>query len=347
MGRRGGGAKHDVAASMLLEGGATGDQVMAFLRSKCTTEAALSCTVSRVRQSVIATLSPPTAQLEEALAPFRSEDGVSGFLQLPSLNEMVRLQAAHRADPRWSDAAEAALASVSLLPPEVDKLRLSARESAGLKRTREVSLLKRQEHVTHVHRAHEWVCYATAMARAATVTMSPAQIALPLLLLCGRRTTELLNGLSTFTPTERATVVRFRGAIKKRGADSEFPIPLLCDSATFLHALGVLRVVQAGEQLPPDECNQRYAWPLKMLLSTVFPALACDVHQLRSVYASLAYHLYSSSMTFNRAAMLFLGHEKIGTSLSYNRVLIHDAGVAGSYGPMPVSSEYVNKVAHV
>ena len=105
--------------------------------------------------------------------------------------------------------------------------------------------------------------------------------------------------------------------------------------ATVCDRHAVLRVVQAGAQLPPGECNQRYAWPLRTLLPTVFPGLACDVHQLRSIYASLAYHLYTSSMTFNRAAMLFLGHEKIGTSLSYNRVLIHDAGVAGSYGPLP------------
>lgn len=326
-----GGSKHDEAVAM-LENGKRGEEVMDFLRSRCKTEAALSCTVSRVRGVLIAKLRVPP-EVEGAMSPFRGEPGVDAFLKLP-LNEMLRLQAAHAADPRWSDEAEAALARLQLLPPEIAKLRLSARESAGLKRGREASLLKRQEEVAHVHRAHEWLCYAVGLARAATVDMGAVQVALPLLLLSGRRSSELLNGLSSFTPTERPTVVRFRGAIKKRGADTEFPIPLLCDSATFLHALSVLRAVQGGQQRTPEDCNQAYERPLNTLLPRLFP-IACNVHQLRSIYASMAYHLYSSTMTFNRAAMLFLGHEKIGTSLSYNRVVVHDAGFAGSFGPLP------------
>ena len=97
-----GNAKHDVAAAM-LEHGASGDDVMDYLRSKCKTEAALSCAVSRVRVMRIAKLSPPPA-LEEAMAPFRGEAGVEEFLQLP-MSEMVRVQAAHAVDPRWSDEA--------------------------------------------------------------------------------------------------------------------------------------------------------------------------------------------------------------------------------------------------
>ena len=327
------GAKHTVAARMLFEGGASGEEVMAYLRGRCATAAALSSALSRVRLILLDRLDVPPA-VHAALAPFAEEPGVRDFLQLP-LASMLRQQGFHRASPRWSDAAEAALAGVALLPAEVAKLRLSVRETAALKEGRETALLRRQEHVMHVHSAHEWVSHAARLARESTVEMSPARLALPLLLLSGRRSTEVLNGQSTFTQTERPTVVIFHGAIKKRGCETRgFPIPLLCDSATFLHALSVLRAVQHGEQLSPADTNQKYERALNTLLPSMFH-VSRNVHMLRSIYASLAFHLYSSTMTFNRAAMLFLGHEKIGTSLSYNRVVLHDAGPPGCFGPLP------------
>ena len=157
----------------------------------------------------------------------------------------------------------------------------------------------------------------------------------PLLLLSGRRTTEICNGHSTFAPTERRTVCMFTGQVKKRGAVGAYAVPLLCDYATFRDALGVLRAKQGGERLEPVACNNRYQKMLNAATPRLLP-FARHAHALRAVYAAFAFHLYACDVTFNRATMRILGHERLDLSLSYNAVVLHDVGLpAGCYGPLP------------
>ena len=60
-------------------------------------------------------------------------------------------------------------------------------------------------------------------------------------------------------------------------------------------------------------------------------SFATHVHELRAVYAAMAFHLYQcNSTTFNRAAMRILGHERLDVSLSYNAVALHDMPPAGA-----------------
>ena len=220
----------------------------------------------------------------------------------------------------------------STLPDDalnVHALSLTKSELLALTREREAALIKKQETLLHV--PHQWLWYAIALAREATPDMSYARLTLPLLLLSGRRSTEILNGISTFAPTPRPTTCVFTGAVKKRGESTAFEIPLLCDSHTFARALGVLRAKQGGVQLDPKTCTNRYAKSLSA--SDLFPVR--NPHQLRAVYAAFVYHLYTADVTFNRAAMRFLGHEKLETSLSYNSVVLHGELPAGAYGPLP------------
>ena len=163
--------------------------------------------------------------------------------------------------------------------------------------------------------------------------MGVARLALPLLLLTGRRTTEILNGASRFAPA-RPTTALFAGALKKRGASHAFEIPLLCDCATLAHALGALRAAQGHEQLGARECNNKYQKLLNAAVGDYFPMVR-SVHELRAMYAAYAFHLYRCDATFNRCAMRILGHEKLEVSLSYNHVVLHDLQGAGSYGPLP------------
>ena len=318
------------ACKRLLHG-ESGDAVMESLRvhyykSGTLNIGALSVCISRLRSKVLERTAVPPYVLD-AMAPYRDE--VGGFLDL-SLSEMVRVQRAHEFAPEWSDAAEAALQQLDLLPDGLKALHLSKRELLSLKRTREGALIKKQESLLRV--PHAWVPYAIELARNSTVDMSYARLALPLLLLTGRRSTEILNGHSTFAPTARATTCVFTGALKKRGAEAPFEIPLLCDLAVVAHALGVLRTKQGGEQLSPRACTQRYAAMLTP--GALFPGTT-NAHQLRAVYASFAYHLYESNVTFNRAIMRILGHEKLDVSLSYNSIVLHGELPAGSLGPLP------------
>jgi hypothetical protein len=320
-------------ACAMLDQGADGEAVMSMLRAKCPTVGALSNCISRIRAAQLADASVPR-HVVETMAPYAEDEaGVHAFLSLP-LVQMTRVQREHTYDPTWSAGAEAALASLRLLPDNLRALKLSPSELVSLKRTRDGALVRKQESLLHVHHAGEWLQYAVALANESAVEMSFARLSLPLLLLTGRRTTEILNGKSTFAPTPRPTTCLFTGAIKKRGAASPpFEIPLLCEYEVLARALHVLRAKQGGEQLEPAACNNRYHRRLNGV--GLFPFVS-HVHQLRAVYAAFAYRLYACDVTFNRAAMQMLGHEKLEVSLSYNAVVLHGlAGPDGRYGQLP------------
>ena len=309
-----------------------GQDVVGWLREKCVTTASLSVALSRVKSEWMeGGAVPPEVALR--MGAHTSEPGVRAFLSSP-LSEMVRVQREHRSDPRWSEGAEETLQSLHLLPPNVEALKLSHKELISLKRKRETTLIAKQETLLHVHNATNWLQCAIVAARTATPDMSLPRLALPLLLLSGRRATEILNGKSTFEATGRLTTCIFTGQIKKRGGDTPYEIPLLCDYASFRHCLDVLRRKQEGEVLEAAECNRRYAHLLNDETRNHF-SFATHTHQLRGVYASMVFHLYSSDVTFNRAAMKFLGHEKLEISLSYNSVVLHDTPPAGSWGLLP------------
>ena len=320
-------------AVQMIRNGTPGEEVMTMLREKCSTVKAMSCVITRIRAALMEQL--PIPDCDAALLPFADEPGVASFLQLP-LSERVRIQREHRSLPTWSDGAETALASLQLLPQNLAMVKLTQPELVQLARKREAGLIKKQETLLHVPRAGEWLKYAIALARQSTPDMSFARLALPLLLLSGRRSTEILNGKSAFVPTVRETTVVFTGAIKKRGAATSWEIPLLCDYATFANALSVLRQKQGYAQCSPSVCNNRYQKNLNAAVSTLFP-WAASAHQLRSVYASCMYHLYSCDTTFNLAAMRALGHEALTVSLSYNATVLHDmdAWPVGCLGPLP------------
>ena len=319
------------AARALLRGGADAETVLATLRASCADAKAIQNAITRLRAEHLAHAPVPPGVA--ALAPFAHEPGVADFLALP-LPRMVAVQRAHRSDPAWSAEAEAALASLALLPPALAGLRLSQPELVALKRAGERALLKKQLTLVHVHDAGAWLRCAVELAATATPAMPYPRLALPLLLLSGRRTSELLNGASTFAPTARATTCVFDGQLKRRGrAAAPYEIPLLCDYAVFARALGALRAKQGGVRLAPVACTTRYQRGLNLALPRLFP-WAKSAHVLRSAYAAYVHRLYACDVTFNAMAMRALGHEDVSTSLSYNSVALHGLDAA-AMGPLP------------
>lgn len=323
-------------AKMLLSG-EDGQRVLELLRRdphnpcKQRTPAALNTALTRLRAKVFPKLPPPDLT---SLHPFAHEDGVAHFLTLP-LTTMIKVQREHEVDPDWSEEAETALASLCLLPANVTALRMSKRDLVAFKRDRETALLKKQDALLHVEPAGQWLEHAITLARLSTVDMSTERLAIPLLLLSGRRTSEILNGKSTFSATTRPTVCVFTGALKKRGVDATAEIPLLCDFETFRFALSILREKQGGLQLEPVACNNEYHRRLKDTLPSIFP-FCVNPHTLRGVYAQMVYHLYSSDVTFNRVAMKVLLHDELDVSLSYNSVELHEFPFpAGCLGALP------------
>ena len=321
----------------MIRCGCSGDIVMKMLRETCPTPGALSCCVSRVRSKMISEMPIPSCAVVERMLPFKDEIGVSDFLSSKSLSDMVKTQRDHKFNPMWSDAAEQALSSLVLIPQHLSSLKLSERESLSKKRIQENALMKKQDDLIQVFQSGQLLQHAIHLARCATIDMSYARLSLPLLLLSGRRTTELLNGKSTFIRMDAcATGCIFSGQIKKRGEHCSYQIPLLCDIDTFENALSVLRSKQKFEQLEAEATHSRYAKVLNKGIKLLFP-IAKNVHQLRSIYAAFVYHLYLCNTTFNKACMKILGHDDLCVSLSYNNCILHDTYPfsAGSFGNLP------------
>eukprot|EP00966_Prymnesium_polylepis_P312779 7227812-Prymnesium_polylepis.1 len=84
-------------ACRMLESGADGEAVMAMLRAACSSPAALSCCISRIRSAQMAKLSAPASVARE-MAPYAHEPGVAAFLSMP-LAEMERVKREHHSDP--------------------------------------------------------------------------------------------------------------------------------------------------------------------------------------------------------------------------------------------------------
>lgn len=315
-------------ALQLIWSGAPADAVLEYLRATCSTTAGISSCITRIRKRAMKELGRPVEAA--AMAPYAAEEGVAAFLSM-SLEDMVRTQRAHRSDPTWSEPAEAALRSLKLLPPNLEGLRLSPRELLALKRSAEASLLDKQRTVLHVD--GEWIRHAIAMAQTCTVHHTYPEIVLPLLLLTGRRTTEVLNGQSTFSPTARGTVARFAGQIKKKGTGAPYDIPLLCDFETLRHAMGVLRDKQSNRVLDAVTCNNLYQKELNGAAPRIFPFVK-NVHQLRGVYIASVFRLYQCDVTFNLVAMRALGHTKLSDSLHYNCEVVHGLP-EDAFGPLP------------
>jgi hypothetical protein len=322
------------AGCEMIMRGDTAEAVMKMLRESCKTVAALSVCISRIKSAIIPKLIMPTCA---ALYPYMLEPGVKEFIAM-SLKEKLRIQRAHRAQHYWSILAEVALRDIQLLPPNVSGIKLDEIELISLSRIRDRALICKQD-VIHVYAAGAWLEHIISLVLSATTQCPFPLLAIPLLILSGRRCTEIMNGKSVFAPSSCCTTTCvFTGQLKRRGGADAYEIPLLCDYNVFAYGISVLREKQQGEILDPIACNNRYH---KMLNAET--ARTCSqaktVHAFRAMYAAYAFHLYSSKVTFNRAVMQILGHDKLEVSLSYNAWGLHDLEAlypAGCMGELPL-----------
>ena len=307
------------AACVMIMRGDDAQVIMQMLRATCISIGALSTCISRIRALVIPKLLMPTC---EYLAPYISEVGVASFMSA-TLVEKVCIQRAHHSDVSWSNEAEHTLRNIQLLPPNVSGLKLSDIELISLSRVRAKALILKQQ-VIIVYAAGNWLQHVISMVLSSTTECSFPYIAIPLLILSGRRSTEIMNGKSSFAPSSLSTTTSlFTGQIKKRGKDTTYEIPLLCDYDVFAYGISILRAKQRGEQLETTACNNRYHKMLNTEMTRICPQ-GKTVHSLRAMYASYVYYLYSSNVMFNRAVMHILGHDKLDISLFYNSWVLHD-----------------------
>ena len=226
-----------------------------------------------------------------------------------------------------------------------DAFRLSDGETLTLKRKREQAVIKKNENIIVVPDFAALLRTATATLQDATPQTSFARLVLALLLVSGRRLTEICSPWTDFMPTAIGThYTFFRGALKKRGADPVLTIPLLVPFSLFVHGLRVLRAKQPRDvlQMTNKQVKQRHQPACQRDLATrcALPGAppGIHVHDLRSTYLAAVYLMYRCPHTLARTGMHVLGHETLREHLSYNNVRLEGVldELRGSLGALYV-----------
>ena len=183
------------------------------------------------------------------------------------------------------------------------------------------------------------------MLEAASDQASIARLVIPLLIVSGRRSVEILSDRSTFAPTANEYEAVFSGAVKKRGKAAPFTIKLLAPYKTFALGLVALRQRQAKlggvSHLTNAQLSNRYHERLRDEMDklasggTLSLPTGLTVHELRDVYSALVQHCFTSTWALARTTQHALGHASMDMSLSYNRVRVTDSeGLRGALGPL-------------
>lgn len=192
------------------------------------------------------------------LQPYVEEDGVAAFLSA-SVVEQERIQKRHKRQSAWPLLAEEALACLKVLPDCLEKFKLSEEDIKLIKAQSEKSQLTRKQNKIRIPHAGDMLQAAIQMMERATTQESYPFLVLPMLLVSGRRMTEIYSPKSTFRQASSDRSVYFYGQLKKKGEEvTEYEIPLLCPAPLFLRAVGMLRAKQAeGVCRSPDFLTRR------------------------------------------------------------------------------------------
>eukprot|EP00966_Prymnesium_polylepis_P085482 1979136-Prymnesium_polylepis.3 len=186
----------------------------------------------------------------------------------------------------------------------------------------------------------------------ASPTDTNGALIIPLLIASGRRLSEICSPRSTFSATDHPCACRFGGQLKRKGADAgaSYVIPLLVPYSLFAKGLAAFRTKQFSEStdrrraksavdtLTNAQIKTRYQWPLQVALEAnrVVSLPPCHIHDLRALYASAIWELYTSDSAFNRVLMKVLGHFVLSDSLSYIHVRLEGCeSIRRKFGPLP------------
>ena len=316
-------------ATKLLSG-VDGHIVMDELRKHYKSLHSLDSISSKVRQRVIA---QGRSELydDTALRRFDNEEAVQLFLNAP-LKEQCAIRRSYLwRTPPFSDEAANELQKIQLLPTSLDTFHMGRIEMIELKRRKEIALLKKNETLIVITDAEHLLKIAIQHLHSASPSSSDATLILPLLLVSGRRTAEICNGKSVFTPSDIGpTYCTFDGQLKtKSEVVQPYVIPLLVDFSLFKRGLDVWFQKHGMRDATKSNIDAAaiYSSNIGRDRMRILPLPATGtVHTLRSIYIQMVWNGYQDiPYTFSRLAMACLGHSSMQESLSYSNVKLINA----------------------
>jgi len=323
-----------------LVDGATGAEVVQRMREEGCTNDALLNSICLVRGLVICSknvrnMHPRRDETPDTLLALADKDGVGddcrrqaqafadGMLQeqLSTQNEYKGL-AFFPGHPELDDA----MRGVRLLNDNMNDFHASAQENLDFRRRGQERIDYKNTHMITIPGASAYLRRAEAILGGTGACENPSlsALAFALLLVTGRRLSEILNGRLEFHEGSNGNEMSaiFDGQLKKRTKKTRvaFEIPLLVTFNLFRHGLDALRARQGTWDeakavfTPLDLTNKqvsvRYGSNMSPILSRDFfegaTCTDCRRYYLKAVW--IGYDFASVPVTFSQVAMQILGH---------------------------------------
>ena len=354
----------DVYVARLLQG-EPGERVMADLRQRYANRCTLIKTVSRIRRMFVDAVprddeTNRVAGLDNMLRDLERRAERSGAAQCvararefvgASTMTQLKLQRRHRSRKFCFDEPEvdAFFRTIRILPENMDSFHVNSDEYFDCKQIRQGAFEAKTGLSIVVEESTDVLSAVRDIVHRPETAQNMPELICALLLVCGRRTYELMNAKSTFARhPKNKHCCTFHGQAKKGdGPTSAFTIPLLVEFSTFKKAYAHLQRMQgdldAIRAMTPEKVSQRYQGNLSRYLSDDRPfgvetedSDRWTAHSLRAMYARFVYELFDwKSIQFPLMAKRILGHTSVTTSLSYSGVILENVGRRNSLGVFP------------
>ncbi len=353
---------------MLVVDGMEGSQVLDAMRVTYQNVATLKTKMSHVRNAVYEFGRPEEYDPTE-LVKYAVEPGVTDFLQA-NLKEQVRLQRSHNSKPTWSGAAEAALSKLQLVQPNMASFKLTEVEVAKVKKSLNKNRQARNKAPIHIPNAYNLLERSVHILGTCTPEDPLSKIVAPLLLVSGRRTTEIMRAtfedsfeqasvenpssppastqhrFASCIATHIPNVAVFKGQLKTKN-QVPYTIPLLCSYTLFDRGMQILKQKIHSEKgdisnWTNTQINNNFSTirsRFQIHLPCVRPedAHKMTIHTLRKVYADFVWKLFENPSSYNYLLCRILGHKEEEESLSYVCVALEDMNEKlDSFGPLPI-----------
>ena len=343
--------------------GAEGEEVMKKMKKSNGQDYELSALrryISAIRTNIVKQLSEKNIR-----HPDYSLDGLQRYADEEKVKEFMNgsLKVQHEMQRRamkldLSTGARRTIKAIQLLPDNVAAFKLNDEQNKEVKQKAEEALSKKLELPIVINNTTGLLKEAEWLLENATAKTPLNKIAIPLLLMSGRRMSEIYSTRSTFTEANPHAAM-FTGQLKKpNGESSSYVIPLLCKFKVFDTALKLLReridildekakesAVKKGvpprkptSELSEDEIKKRYQPNMcedmkkegENRILTNLPnrdmrdTRGVTAHDLRGIYAKIVYECFENQMAFPKVCEKILGHEGPSMSLNYSHIKIEN-----------------------
>ena len=201
-------------------------------------------------------------------------------------------------------------------------LRISRRENNSIERKQNKKVVAQNKNLTKIENPEQLIKIATDLLNES----SYIKRALGLMLLTGRRATEILKTGKLVKHKNRAYESVFTGQLKTKGIEMKpYPIFTLIDSVIVNKALRKLRKDKDFTQKTTTQVNKTASKELNLLVKRYFgDVVSSDIksHDLRKIYAAICVHLYKKPFESTNVFLgSILGHspDDLNTAHTYNK----------------------------